>query len=234
MPWCIIFFEMISLWHWKSLSHVWHSLWPHGLYSPWNSPGQNAGVGSLSLLQRIFPTQGSNPGLPHCRWILYQLSHQGSQYRQYILIFNIKLSLSTNNFIEIIFGCIKNQPIASICDWFLDFKWKLKDSQLLTSKCKKLCINVNIHYGIVLVTFSSLEIPSTEFSPKYSITVEGISCRSAALFSSPPKMTNSRSKYHDDCSQKIAWLFYSECISIDYWEKQCVERKNKKQHTFNK
>ena len=32
------------------------SLWPHGLYSPWNSPGQNTGVGSLSLLQQIFPT----------------------------------------------------------------------------------------------------------------------------------------------------------------------------------
>ena len=44
----------------------------------WNSPGQNTGVGSLSLLQGIFPTQGLNPGLPHCRWILYQLSHQGS------------------------------------------------------------------------------------------------------------------------------------------------------------
>ena len=41
---------------------------------PWNSPGQNTGVGSLSLLQGIFPTQGSNPGLPHCRRILYQLS----------------------------------------------------------------------------------------------------------------------------------------------------------------
>ena len=54
-------------------------LWPHGLCSPWNSPGQNTGVGSLSLLQGIFPTQGSNPGLPHCRRILYQLSHQGSQ-----------------------------------------------------------------------------------------------------------------------------------------------------------
>ena len=51
---------------------------PHGLYSPWNSPGQNIGVGSLSLLQGIFPTQGSNPGLPHCRRILYQLSHKGS------------------------------------------------------------------------------------------------------------------------------------------------------------
>ena len=46
--------------------------------SPWNSSGQNTGVGSCSLLQGIFPTQGSNPGLPHCRWILYRLSHQGS------------------------------------------------------------------------------------------------------------------------------------------------------------
>ena len=49
-----------------------------GLYSLWNSPGQNTGVGSLSLLQGIFPTQGSNPGLSHCRWILYQLSQKGS------------------------------------------------------------------------------------------------------------------------------------------------------------
>ena len=49
------------------------SLWPHGLYSSCISSGQNTGVGSLSLLQGIFPTQGSNSGLPHCRWILYQL-----------------------------------------------------------------------------------------------------------------------------------------------------------------
>ena len=48
------------------------------LYSPRNSPGQNSGVGSRSLLQGIFPTQGLNPGLPHCRQILYQLSHKGS------------------------------------------------------------------------------------------------------------------------------------------------------------
>ena len=52
------------------------SLWPHGLCSPWNYPGQNTGVGSLSLLQGIFPTQGSNSGLPHCRQILYQLSQR--------------------------------------------------------------------------------------------------------------------------------------------------------------
>ena len=57
------------------------SLGTHGLYSPWNSPGQNTGVGSLSLLKGIFPTQGSNPGLPHYRCILYQLSHMGSPYR---------------------------------------------------------------------------------------------------------------------------------------------------------
>ena len=50
----------------------------HGLYNPRNSPGQNTGVGSLSLLQGIFSTQGLNPGLPHCSWILYQLNHKGS------------------------------------------------------------------------------------------------------------------------------------------------------------
>ena len=45
---------------------------------PWNSPGQNTGVGSLSLLQGIFLTQGSIPCLLHCRRILYELSHQRS------------------------------------------------------------------------------------------------------------------------------------------------------------
>ena len=48
---------------WKSLSHV-QLFATHGLYTPWNSPGQNTGVGSHSLLQGIFPTQGLNPGLP--------------------------------------------------------------------------------------------------------------------------------------------------------------------------
>ena len=62
----------------ESCSVVSDSLQPSGLYSPCNSPGQNTGVGSLSLFQGIFPTQGSNPGLPHCRQILYHLSHKGS------------------------------------------------------------------------------------------------------------------------------------------------------------
>ena len=59
----------------ESHSVVSSSLQPHGLYSPWNSPGQTTGVGSCFLLKGIFPTQRSNPGLLHCRWILYQLSH---------------------------------------------------------------------------------------------------------------------------------------------------------------
>ena len=59
----------------ESCSVMSNSLQSHGLYSLWNSPGQNTGVGSLSLLQGVFTTQGLNPGLLHCRWILYQLSH---------------------------------------------------------------------------------------------------------------------------------------------------------------
>ena len=55
-----------------------HGLQPARLLCPWDSPSRNTGVGCHALLQGIFPTQGSNPGLLHCRQILYQLSHQGS------------------------------------------------------------------------------------------------------------------------------------------------------------
>ena len=59
----------------ESRSAVSEFLWPHGLYSPWNSPGQNTAVGSPSVLQWIFPSQESNWGFLHCGWILYQLSY---------------------------------------------------------------------------------------------------------------------------------------------------------------
>ena len=62
---------------------------PLGLYRPWVSPGQNTGVGGLSLLQGIIPTQGSNPGLPQCRriprileWVVYPFSSRSSQTRK--------------------------------------------------------------------------------------------------------------------------------------------------------
>ena len=62
----------------KVAQSVSNSFWPHGLYTPWNSPGQNTKVGSLSPLQVTFLTQESYTGLPHFRQILYQLIYQGS------------------------------------------------------------------------------------------------------------------------------------------------------------
>ena len=78
---CILL-HLDGIWIWISESGSWSvmidSLWPHRLYSPWNSPGHNTGVGSFSLLQGIFPIEGLNPSLMHCRQILSQLSHKGS------------------------------------------------------------------------------------------------------------------------------------------------------------
>ena len=62
----------------ESRSVLSSSLQPHGLYSPWNSPSQNTGVGSLSHIQQIFLTQELNWGVLHCRQILYQLSYMGN------------------------------------------------------------------------------------------------------------------------------------------------------------
>ena len=76
-----MYYNISGFIHWsesESCSVVSVSVWPHGLYSSWNSPGQNTGVGSHCLLQGIFPAQESNPGLLHYRCSLYQLSHQGS------------------------------------------------------------------------------------------------------------------------------------------------------------
>ena len=79
-----------------------------GLYSPWNSPGQNTGVGSLSLLQGVFPTQGSNPGLPLCRQILYQLSHKENQISRE----------EKFNFFLIIAIILKNPNLCFRLTWF--------------------------------------------------------------------------------------------------------------------
>ena len=73
----IPFWMSDETWKSKLLSPVWLFATPRNLQST-ESPGQTTGVGSRSLLQGIVPTQGLNPGLPHCRWILWQLSHQGS------------------------------------------------------------------------------------------------------------------------------------------------------------
>ena len=73
-----LFCDKVCVHESESCSVVSDSLQPHGLYSPWNSLAQNTRMSSHSLLQRIFSTQGLNPGRPHCTQILCQLSHQGS------------------------------------------------------------------------------------------------------------------------------------------------------------
>ena len=72
--------ERTSRW-WRVKAKVDQScltLWDHGLYSPWTSPGQSTGVGSLSLLQGDLPNLGIKPRSPDCRWMLYQLSCKGN------------------------------------------------------------------------------------------------------------------------------------------------------------
>ena len=66
---CLVVQSCLTLWD--------HGLWPTRLLCPWGFSSKNTGVGCHSHLQRIFPTQGSNPSLPHCWRILYCLSHQG-------------------------------------------------------------------------------------------------------------------------------------------------------------
>ena len=147
-------YYILSEWMSESLLVMSDSLRPHGLYSPWNSPGQNTGVGSLypsprdllnpgiepkspalqadslpaepqgkpkkpgmgslSLLQEIFSTQESYPGLLYCRWILYQLSYQGSPH--YILGVCLWTSLWTSQFIFLIYKSGNNNTYSQT-DW---------------------------------------------------------------------------------------------------------------------
>ena len=91
-------FIQIILWWWFSCSCPTllqpHGLWPSRVLCPWDCPGQNTRVGFHFLLEGIFLAQGSNPSLLHCRWILYQLSHQGSPcFGRLVLPNNVLLSI---------------------------------------------------------------------------------------------------------------------------------------------
>ena len=109
--------------------------------SPWNSPDQNTGVGSLSLLQGIFPTQGLNPGLPHCRCILYQLNHKRNPRVG-------SLSLLQGIFLELNQGLLHRRQIL----YQLSCQGSLVEP-LLSTKCCLCCYRVQNHAskrGLVL------------------------------------------------------------------------------------
>ena len=91
----------------------------------WNSPGQYTGVGSLSLLQGIFSTRGSSPGLPHCRWILYQLSLKGSPRI---------LEWVAYPFLQQIFQTQESNQAILHCRWILN-QWSYLGSSFLTWRC---------------------------------------------------------------------------------------------------
>ena len=111
----------------ETRSVVSNSLQPHGLYSPWDSLGQNTGMGIHSLLQGIFPTQRSNQGLLHCRWILYQLIHERSPYKKILYLYLKiakrlhwdKLSWNYCDQITLIINCTSLINYWSFYQWYL-------------------------------------------------------------------------------------------------------------------
>ena len=93
----------------ESCSVVFRSLQPHGQYSPWDSPARI--LEWVFPPQDIFTTQGSNPGLPYCKQILYQLSHKGSHiYIDMYILFQILLPYGLLHDIEYSSSCHAEGP----------------------------------------------------------------------------------------------------------------------------
>ena len=113
-----------------SISVMSDSLWPLGLspvrflYS-WGFSRQVSGVGCHALPQGIFPTQGLNPGLPHCREVIYQLSHQGSPE----LLEWVAYSFSRGNVL------IRNWTRVSCISGGLFTRWATREALVLTQSC---------------------------------------------------------------------------------------------------
>ena len=96
-----------------------YGLQPTRLLYPWDFPGKDTGVGCHFFLQGIFPIQGSNPGLPHCRQTLYSLSHQGSHWIDNIYNFIVSTKHYKNAVHVIWEGCmdfkVQNSVVFSKC-----------------------------------------------------------------------------------------------------------------------
>ena len=149
----------------KSCSLVPNILRPHGLNTPLNPPGQNSEVGSLSLLQGIFPILGSNPGLPHCRQILYQLSHKGSpSILKWVAFLFSSSSFWPRNQTRVSFipPELWGKPIRDAGKWS-------KPSHL--SKCSHLS-NVVINHSIsTFASFKSISILQAECYISFSLYI---------------------------------------------------------------
>ena len=100
-----------------------YGLSPTRLLNPWDFPGKSTGVDCHFLLQGIFPTQGSNPGLPHCRQTLYPLSHQGSPIQINLVLIQYK------NAHYLLYIWLSQVEISQLYDRYCSFE--------LTGMCKE-------------------------------------------------------------------------------------------------
>ena len=122
--------------------------------SPWNSPGQNTGVGSRSLLQGIFPKQGSNPGLLHCRWILYWVSHQESLRLQFLPAH--QYSLNPTNLMELnICKNVKRKPKFKIS---FNGKRAATKKEILKPTKQAIAVKINTQESWMWMTWENEEM----------------------------------------------------------------------------
>ena len=139
-----------------------HGLQPARLLCPWDSPGKNTGVGSRSLLQDIFPNHGSNPGLPHCRWILYGLSHRGSTEVSFCDIAGLRV-LIVKRKVKVAQSCaplydptdcvVLGNTEASFCIW--QFSSNIWSKRGLAVWSKSSCGPVSIPWPKLFIYFST-------------------------------------------------------------------------------
>ena len=138
--------------HGGSRSLMSDSLQLHGLYSPWNSPGQNTEAGGLSLLQGIFPTRGLNPGLLHCGQILYQLSHKGSPR----ILERVAYPFSSRS------SQPRNWAGVSCMAGIFFTNWSMREAHMWWGMCPVQCISQNIHWNVVHMQCCTHQLSSVQ------------------------------------------------------------------------
>ena len=115
----------------ESCSVMSNSLWPHGLHSPWNSPGQNTGAGSLFLLQGIFRTQEFKQGLLHFRRILYQLSYAAAAAKSLQSCLTLCDPIDGSPPGSLVLGILQARTLERVAISFSNAgKWKVKGKSL--------------------------------------------------------------------------------------------------------
>ena len=129
---------------------------PPGSSVPGDSPGKNTGVGCYALLQGIFPTLGLNSGLPHCKWILYQLSHQGSPWiLQWVACLFSRGTSWPRNWTSV--SCIAGGFFIS---WAVNLSFMfLYCCSLVTKSCLTLCDLMDCNTPVSSVLHYPLEFP---------------------------------------------------------------------------